>query len=277
MSKTQWATHYQEHGYLVVPNVLSQDELTQITSVTDRLVAQAADLRESNHSFGLEAIGDGERSVVKRIFDPIELDDAYRTLMRHPRILQVVTTLLGNDIELHHSKAHLKQPLHGSEIEWHQDFPFFPHTNFDLLAVMVAIDASTIENGCLRVIPGSHQWPPIDHQLDEAGMRSVQESDLLAHPGAGIKDVCVPAGGISVHHCKTFHGSLPNRSTSPRRSLILQYRAADNVQLGGRTDHAGYGEVVAGRPLRRARLEAGEFALPAESTDPRDYAPPRAT
>ena len=79
----------------------------------------------------------------------------------------------------------------------------------------------------------------------------------------------VPAGGVSVHHCCILHGSAPNQSARPRRALVVQYVAGDNLQLGGRTDHAGWGRFLRGADPHRVRLEAGTWQLPDASTDPR--------
>ena len=268
MGTLQWKRTYDDRGYLVVADILSPQELREIREASDQIVTQAAQLRESNAVFQLEKVGGSPKAVVKRIFDPITVHECYRSTMRHPGILEVVTTLLGPNVEFHHSKAHLKQPEHGSKIDWHRDFTFFPHTNFDLLAVMIAIDDSTPENGCLRVIRGSHRWPLVDPEVQQDGFMKAAESEIRK---GDIENVRVPAGGISIHHCLLYHSSLPNRSNQPRRSLIHQFRAADALQLAGRTNHANYGVVVAGEPLPRARLVAAEFVLPKESTDPRDY------
>lgn len=268
MQNSQWKQTYEENGYLVVPDVLSREELREIRQVSDQIVAQAEQLEESNATFQLEKMDGSSKTVVRRIFDPINIHETYRSTMRHPGILEVITTLLGPNVAYHHSKAHLKQPEHGSKIDWHRDFVFFPHTNFDLLAVMIAIDDSAPENGCLRVIRGSHHWPLVDPELQEDGFMKAAGSEIRK---GQIENVCVPAGGISCHHCLLYHSSLPNLSPKPRRSLIHQYRAADAVQLAGRTNHADFGVCIAGEAEHRARLVATEFILPKKSTDPRDY------
>ena len=84
-------------------------------------------------------------------------------MARHARVLDAVEDLIGPSIQLHNSNMHLKLPEHGGEVDWHQDFPYLPHTNFDLLNTMIMLDDSTPENGCLNVIPGSHRWGPLGH------------------------------------------------------------------------------------------------------------------
>src|SRR5438093_831034 len=99
-----------------------------------------------------------------------------------------------------------RQPptIGGGEVGWHQDFPFFPHTNYDLLACMFLLDDATPENGCLRMIPGSHQRGPVDH-YDAHGKftgRATNPQDWEPDERAGnVADLVVPAGSMTVHHC----------------------------------------------------------------------------
>ena len=75
---------------------------------------------------------------MRRIFNPIAHHQAFNDLVFNPKILDVVENLIGPNIQLHHTKLNLKPPSNReARFEWHQDYPFFPHTNFDLLAVMI--------------------------------------------------------------------------------------------------------------------------------------------
>ena len=57
----------------------------------------------------------------------------------------------------------MKPPAIGSIVEWHQDLSYYPLTNGDSLAVLIYLDDTTIDNGCLQVIPGVHEQPLMDH------------------------------------------------------------------------------------------------------------------
>jgi phytanoyl-CoA hydroxylase len=206
---------------------------------------------------------------VRRIFSPIAHHQAFYDLVFHPRIVDVVENLLGPNIQLHHTKLNLKPPSKEARFEWHQDYPFFPHTNFDLLAVMIMLDDSTEENGCLRIIPGSHKWGPRNHLFARDGAFSSQLEDrsVLEDPTRWLT-VPVPAGGMELHHCNMLHSSGPNRGVQPRSAIVIQYRAADNVQLGGNAAHAGNGLQIRGSNPYRVRMIAGAFRLPGQITDP---------
>jgi phytanoyl-CoA hydroxylase len=261
---------YHEKGYLVVPEVLRPNELQELREATRWLEEEAAGLAASDHRFQLEPETADGRALIYRVLDPILLHPVFERMMQLPRALDLVEELLGTaNIKLHHTKMFTKYPEKGSTVHWHQDFAYFPHTNFDLFAVMFMLDDATEENGCLQVIPGSHREGPVGH--GHADPKSAAVLDV----GDRVRDrpkvaVTVPAGGVSVHHCCTLHGSGPNRSSRPRRAFIAQYVAGDNLQLGGRTDHAGWGRFLRGADPHRARLVAGTWHLPAASTDPRE-------
>ena len=63
-------------------------------------------------------------------------------------------------------------------MEWHQDWAFYPHSNDDLLAVGVAIDDMTRENGCLMIMPGSHRGKINNHHQDGCFVGAVNEEDF---------------------------------------------------------------------------------------------------
>lgn len=264
---------YRDKGYLVVPGVLSSTELAKLREVTDRLLVEAASVGESTGAFLLEKNAPPGQALVWRVFDPVTLDPYFWEIARHAQVLDAVEDLIGPSIQLHNSNMHLKLPEHGGEVDWHQDFPYLPHTNFDLLNTMIMLDDSTPENGCLNVIPGSHRHGPLGHGAAGAGATgNFALSAAQRAVGQPVDDVVVPAGGMSIHHCLALHSSQPNRSPNARRALIFTFRAGDAVQLGGRSNYAGFGTQLRGENPHRARLVAGVLDLPRGNTDPRKKA-----
>ena len=141
--------------------------------------------------------------------------------------------LLGPNIRHHGGKLNMKAAGYGSPVEWHQDYPFAPRTNDNMLAVGVAIDDMNQENGCLLVVPGSHRGPIYNHIQDDVFVGAVTDPDFK--PGE-FAEVVLEAGDISMHHGRTLHASAPNTAPGkPRRLYLLQYCAAD----AWRVDQAG--------------------------------------
>ncbi|HXG24717.1 MAG TPA: phytanoyl-CoA dioxygenase family protein [Chthonomonadales bacterium] len=237
---------FEEEGYLVFENVLSEEELAALRVASDAL--QEERMR----------IGGEERLAV--IQDVIYKGDAFMRAARHPFLLAAVADLLGPNLQLQHCKLNWKPPTIGKgEIDWHQDFPFFPHTNYDLLAAMFLLDDAIPENGCMRVIPGSHKLGPLPHHQDGTFVGKL--TDLSAIEEREPVDLTVKAGGLTLHHVLSVHSSYPNITDTPRRGLVYQIRAADAVQLGGNFWRSNGWQLQGEDPLV-ARCIEGAFKLP---------------
>jgi phytanoyl-CoA hydroxylase len=269
VSPSQQKTQYEDHGYLVFPELLDAAELATLRGALAEVLREADGLTESNDKFSVVPSDDGAHHVVRRIFSPIAHHQAFYDLVFNPKIVDVVENLIGPDIQLHHTKLNLKPPSRDARFEWHQDYPFFPHTNFDLLAVMIMLDDSTEDNGCLKIIPGSHKSGPRNHLFARDGAFSSQLEDrsVLEDPSRW-KAVPVPAGGMELHHCNMLHSSGPNRGRHPRSAIVIQYRAADNVALGGNMANFGFGLQIRGTNPYRVRMMGGTFRLPGQIADP---------
>jgi len=269
LSPSEQKAYYEDQGYLVFPRLLDDDELGRLRAALAEVLRESEGLTESNDKFSVTPTDDGGFSV-RRIFNPTIQHQAFRDLVFNAKILDVIENLIGPNIQLHHSKLNLKPPSNReARFEWHQDYPFFPHTNFDLLAVMIYLDDSTEENGCLTIVPGSHKWGPRNHLFAKDGAFSSQLEDkaVLEDQGRWLK-VPVPAGGMEVHHCNMLHSSTANRGTKPRSALVIQYRAADNAELGGDKGRVDNGLQVRGENPYIARMIAGTFKLPGKIEDP---------
>jgi phytanoyl-CoA hydroxylase len=269
LSPDEQKAYYEDQGYLVFPSLLSSEELAQLRAALAEVLREADGVTETTDKFSVTPTDDGGFSV-RRIFNPTVHHQAFYDLVFNPKILDVVENLIGPNIQLHHTKLNLKPPSNReARFEWHQDYPFFPHTNFDLLAVMIYLDDSTEENGCLTIIPGSHKWGPRNHLFAKDGAFSSQLEDkgVLEDASRWLK-VPVPAGGMELHHCNMLHSSTANRGTKPRSAMVIQYRAADNAELGGNKDRIGNGLQVRGVNPYRARMIKGIFKLPGQIDDP---------
>lgn len=270
LSGTQQKAFYDENGYITHPELLSADELSVIRDALGELLEEAKELEESTDKFNIVLGEDGNR-YVRRVFEPIQHHAAFLDLASNPKIVDAVENLIGPNIQLQHSKLNLKPPTRREgQFEWHQDYPFFPHTNYDLLAVVVHIDESTRENGCLRVIPGAHKDGPLVHDFGRGGIgaNGIADASLTADESKWLY-VPLPAGSIEIHHCNMPHSSTANLGTKPRSVLIFQYRAADNAQFGGYTGHYKWGMQIRGMNPYQARMLDGSFVqLPGVVSDP---------
>lgn len=146
-------------------------------------------------------------------------------LALHPRVLDAVEDIIGPDILVHGTGLFWKLPRDPGYVPWHQDGYNAKLTERYLSAWLALTDSST-DNGCLRVVRGSHQQGLLPHELtsvspDNIGTggleiaRHVEESEAT--------DVILAPGEMSLHHVAIFHGSNRNTSDRPRIGYAIRY------------------------------------------------------
>ena len=125
---------YHEDGYLVLPDVLSAQELAALRAAADALDEER--LRR----------GGAERTVA--IHDVIFLQEAFMEAAHHPALVGASVQLIGENLHLLQARVHWKPIAKGEgAVDWHQDYPFLPLTNYDLLAVTSARRYDGAERG----------------------------------------------------------------------------------------------------------------------------------
>ena len=260
MLSPQQIAFYHENGYITVEDVLSPDELAALQRVTDEFVERSRSITTHDAIFDLEPNHNAETPRLRRIKSPILHHEVYDQTLRNPAILDIVEQLIGAGVRSNGNKLNMKEPDHGSAVEWHQDWAFYPHTNDDLLAVGVAIDDMTEENGCMLMAPGSHRADLHSHHENGVFVGAVSESGFQPET---VAKCLVKAGGITVHHARTLHASTPNHSNKPRRLLLFQYCSLDSWPLEGFASYEAYCEsIIRGQPSVRPRLTAVPVIIP---------------
>lgn len=158
-------------------------------------------------------------------------DTWYLTVARMPEILDLVEQVIGPDIALWNSSFFAKPAKVGTRTPWHQDGEYWPIEPLATCTVWIAIDASTPENGCLRVIPGSHQPQRLaaHNQNDADGLALNLELDAREFDESDARDIILQPGEVSLHDVYLYHGSEPNRSDAPRRGMTLRYMPTSSV------------------------------------------------
>ena len=253
---------YQTNGYLAVEQVFTAAEVDNLRRVTDEFVEKSRQIAQSDAVFDLEPGHRAAAPQLRRLKSPVILHEVYKRALYHDALLDIVEQLIGPGLRYNGDKLNMKSGEFGSPVEWHQDWAFYPHTNDDLLAVGVCIDDMTVENGCLMVIPQSHKGKIYDHHLDGRFAGAVTEPDF--DDGEAVR-IEVGAGGISIHHVRALHGSLPNTTPHPRRLLLLQYCAVDAYPLVGKGvgNWADFGETfLRGEPGPNIRASDAPIRMP---------------
>ena len=255
---------YRENGYLVVPDVLEAEILARIRGALNELVAKASCVSQHTDIYDLEPGHTPQNPQVRRIKLPHTHTPIFWQLAQYPPLVAILAKLLGpSGVRLHGSKINLKGSFHGSPVEWHQDWAFYPHTNDDLLAVGVMLDDAFLENGPLLVVPGSHKGPVWDHHSPDGTFCGAMDPMRKEVDFDNAVPLTGRAGSVSFHHVRLVHGSAQNVSAKPRRLLLYEYAAADASPLMGIKDYAAWNRaLVLGTPSNRPRMIDVPVRLP---------------
>ncbi len=261
---------FRRDGYLVAPDAVSP---TQLAALRAEIAAWVEASRAHRTPFGPPTV-DGrprfdmgtehsaEKPALRRINNPSDISAAYLGVMRQSRMTDMVADLIGPDVKFHHCKINLKLTGAKTEVLYHQDFAYTPHTNDDVVTALLFLDDIDATNGALTVAPGSHKGPVyslFDGDTFTGAVAPSVEAELLARsvPCYG------PAGSVCLMHTRLAHGSTANRGSTSRGLYICVYTAADAVPLARNPMPSLHeGEIVRGKPARAARLTQGLVELP---------------
>ena len=247
---------YRREGAIVVEGLLDDATRRRMKEVLADLVERSRDVREHDDVYDLEPAHSARAPRVRRIKRPHKVHPVFDEFMRSPRLLAVLSALLGpSGVRLHGSKLNLKAPEGGAAVEWHQDWAFYPHTNDDLLAVGVLLDDATPENGPPLVLPGTHRGPTYDHHGTDGRFCGAMDPDRDGLDYASAVPLLAPAGACSFHHVRAVHGSAGERSTRSRNLLLYEFAAADAFPLLGIPDWDDFNDrLLVGAPTVVPRL-----------------------
>jgi len=156
-----------------------------------------------------------------------------------------------------------KLPGSATQVKWHQDFPFQPMTNDDMITCLLFVDDVTLENGPLEVIKGSHKGPIYSHWHDGVFTGAIDET-IVEEQRDQITSCIGPAGSVCLMHVRLLHGSAPNLSDKPRTLYITTYCAEDAIELS--PNHLPSTltlDLVRGEESGRVRCVPYDMQLPA--------------
>lgn len=159
-------------------------------------------------------------------------DSVYGLAARTHRVVDTMEDMLGGEVYHYHSKLTAKEPKVGGAWEWHQDYGYWYHNGcvFPFMAsVMVALDQTTRENGCLQVLRGSHLAGRVDHGVlpgEQVGADPHRVDEMLKSLELVYAELD-PGDGL-FFHANVMHRSNQNRSDHRRWTVLFCYNAARN-------------------------------------------------
>lgn len=231
VADTAVGRQFAEDGYYVAKGVFSPAEVQELEREFDRIVQQILSSGEHvNATWGGPEMErrQAQKMVVLHTHNVQRYSAVWLRALMHPGFLDVATSILGPDVVLHHSKLFQKPSEQGAPFPMHQDWTYFPTERDSLIAGIIHVSHATDEMGCLRVVPGSHKLGRVE------GTSGQSESDVLAkYPLEEAVPLEAEPGDVVFFHYFTLHGSMPNRSSQTRKTVLVQlYSGSDRVEVG---------------------------------------------
>ncbi len=228
--------HYRDAGWLAPVDVMSLDDARDLLTLLEDAESMYAHELHATH-----------RNNAHLAF-PFLADVA-----RHPAIVEAAAQLVGPDISLWSSVLFIKEPDSHAFVSWHQDAFYMSLTPANFVTAWLALTPSTVDSGCVSVIPGSHHAAAchVDTFADQniltrgQAIPDVDESDAV--------HLELQPGQMSLHHPWLIHGSQPNRSRQRRVGIAMQSYLGGDVRPVSGAHHVMH---IAGAPVPDDFVEA---------------------
>lgn len=263
---------YQQHGYLIIPNLLSPTEIAELKKETAAIFKG-----DRGHIEGMVPVDDGEPDdeILRKyvaIHFPHKISKVIYKYLFHDGIVDILTQVVSPNLKCIQSMLFVKAPGKAGQ-SWHQDEYYIPTRDRSLVGAWIAIDNATIENGCLWIIPGRPGFIMRRVKNDSSEYADVDTTDVSSYEDKRIP-VEVRSGSVVFFNGYTLHSSLRNKTNDCfRMALVNHYMSAESmlpwdqdghlpptedlrdiVMVAGEDPYAYKGTVEANRPYLRPEV-----------------------
>ncbi|MDY0882978.1 phytanoyl-CoA dioxygenase family protein [Dongia soli] len=242
---SDYIQHYRDEGYAIIRNVFSRQEIADMAAAAEEVYQEGLRLKQSwrHKNLYFEVIDDKAGGTIVRQVQWVSwCSPRLEAVRRDKRILEILEPMIGKNLKQLGNQIHWKRP--GAKMvgfRYHQDARFrtppeaFRKLNDSFVQTGLAIDPHRLDNGALKIFPGSHKLGYLG--LSEIGylMKGNPEAGTLAAAGldpAKVVNVLMEPGDVTLWHPLTVHGSGANTSQIDRRIYINGYATAENTDRG---------------------------------------------
>ena len=227
--KAEFVNQFIENGFLIKRNMFSENEISVYLNEFDRIVKQLKKSGENiNAHWGSPVTKQIEPKNAKVIHthNVQSFSSAMLSMIQNKNLLDVFESLIGPDIILHHSKLFLKPPKVGSAFPLHQDWSYFPTKKNSMIAAIVHLSDSTEDMGCFRIIPESNKLGKLEKSDGHSHNSKIHDK----YPLESAMPIIAKQGDVLFFDALSIHGSLPNLSSKPRKTILIQvYSGTDEI------------------------------------------------
>ena len=224
-------SQFDTNGYYTSEGLFSKKETVVFEKEFDKIIKQIQLTNENiNARWGSNLTKEIESkdSVVLHTHNVQSYSSVMLKMIQNKRFLDIVESLIGPDIVLHHTKLFLKPPKIGSAFPLHQDWSYFPTEKNSMIAAVVHLSDSNENMGCLRIIPKSHKLGKIQSSDGHTWNKQIHQH----HDLRSTFPIVAKKGDVLFFHCCTIHGSLPNTSFFDRKTVLIQLYSGQDKIIG---------------------------------------------
>ncbi len=214
---------FHEDGFTILRNLYHEETLVPLRQEVDAIIRHF----ESGVADPFEKYYLKHRVDQGVLYDLYQRFPSFQPLASHPVILDVLEEELGPNIFMYENSLVYKPKGKRNGVPFHQDFISRPHEPVKYI-VWMALDRITPENGCLRVIPGSHRsgflkWYRVSHEThhDRIAPGQIETGNAV--------DVSMNPGDVLIFNMLLVHGSNEAHSDDPRRAYRVSYQGFDRI------------------------------------------------
>ena len=227
--------HYE--GYFTVEGLFSNDEVEGVRRGITKIVEDYPPIERE--LVQLEpTVTEGKNTPestelgVRKLAKIAVRNNFFRNLAFHQGMVEIAMRLLAPEVYIFQSMSLLKPPRIGGAKMWHQDNAYFRQTPSDVFAFWVACDDTTVENGCMHVIPGSHISGTKEHGMVD------NDYVLLNQPSTeNAVPIFLETGDALIFHGEIYHHTPPNKTDKRRRAIQYHYSSAKCQRTNDQTPY----------------------------------------
>ena len=236
-NQDSWIQYFQEHGYVAMERVFSDDEVQRMRKEADDILELILNSSNSleRQSGRLDLVRNEAGFLVRKIQPINDLSLYLSQISADSRLLDPMRALMNEEPILMEEKLNYKQPLPGLSFGFetkprgtdrfpvHNDWAYYRAQNYPqgIISSAITLDDCPAESGPIRIWPGTHK-SHLEHESVDIG--------LQVQPGLvdfeGGEDLLLPAGSVAFFSSLLVHNSRPNISGKPRRMMIYSHYPA---------------------------------------------------
>lgn len=204
---------YHRDGFIAVPHLYSAEHVLE----WKRLIQSVLDEEKKHAGDAWDLTSSGVR-----VWNAPNIHPTLRAAMKDDRVTPILQQIIGPNVEFLSAKAVFKNDTTNYASPWHQDWFYWEGAS--KISVWIALDDATPENGCLKMIPGTHVkvFPKTCHE-GNAFVNRIDDKEIAGLP---VSTLAIKRGGAVFFHDCAIHSSYPNTARTDRWSLISTYRDA---------------------------------------------------